>query len=482
MMQTALGLLNELSEEDIDWVFRASCERHVVANTVIVREDEPLAYLYIVLEGLFAVRVAAIPDSEIGRLGPGEIIGEISFLESTLPSASVIAIESSLLLEIPALLLAERVKATPTFGAQFYRALAIVNSRRVRERVSSLTTSFLAKLDATNLSGKTSQTFFFAIEQFKSLLFQADGEALKTDGQVSVGTAVVAEEAFRDFCRRIHSAIGDSSSESSSVKVELGARLQREILPFMLLTGTAERLYSKPRGYAADFLTIERIYDNRPTGTGRIGPLLDHCFLNSPPAKAVRNRRASFAKEIMRAVQANDGATHVTSLGCGPAEEVFDVFAELDDSRRLQAFLLDIDLQALAYVADRRDKARLQNRITLINANLVYLALGRQKLDLKDQDLIYSIGLVDYFNDKFVVRLLNWIHSRLRPGGTVVVGNFHPNNYCKEVMDYVLEWRLIHRSERDMNRLFAASAFACPCSRIELETEGIYLLAECVKL
>ena len=101
IMQTALGLLSELNEEDVDWIFRTGFERHVIADTVIVREDEPLAYLYIVLEGLFGVRIASIPDSEIGRLGPGEIIGEISFLENTLPSATVTAIESSLLLEIP---------------------------------------------------------------------------------------------------------------------------------------------------------------------------------------------------------------------------------------------------------------------------------------------------------------------------------------------------------------------------------------------
>ena len=67
MIQTALGLLNELNEEDVDWIFRTSSERQVIANTVIVREDEPLSYLYIVLEGLFGVRVASIPEAEIGR-------------------------------------------------------------------------------------------------------------------------------------------------------------------------------------------------------------------------------------------------------------------------------------------------------------------------------------------------------------------------------------------------------------------------------
>jgi extracellular factor (EF) 3-hydroxypalmitic acid methyl ester biosynthesis protein len=171
----------------------------------------------------------------------------------------------------------------------------------------------------------------------------------------------------------------------------------------------------------------------------------------------------------------------VTSLACGPAEEIFDVFEELDDRRRLYASLVDIDLQALAHVADRRDHAELQDRIGLINANLVYLALGRQKLALNEQDLIYSIGLTDYFNDKFVIKLLNWIHGRLRLGGRVILCNFHPDNYCRELMDYVLEWRLIHRSKEDMDRLFTYSAFGRSCTRIQFEGEKINLISECVR-
>jgi extracellular factor (EF) 3-hydroxypalmitic acid methyl ester biosynthesis protein len=481
VMHTALGLLNELAEEDVDWIIRAGSERQVIANTVVVREDEPLAYLYIVLEGLFAVRLASVPEAEIGRLGPGEIIGEISFLEHCLPSASVIAVESSLLLEIPNVNLAEKLKTKPAFGAQFYRALAILNSRRMRERVSSLTTSLHAKLDPANLGGDMSQVFFAGIERFKSLLLRADGEGLKNNGQISETTALTVESAFLDFCRLVHHTIGQSSGVSSSIRAELGVRLQREILPFMLLTETTERFYSKPRGYAGDFLTVEMIYQNRWAGTGRIGPLLDRCFLKTPAATAVRNRRALLAGEIMKSVEAKTGAAHVTSLACGPARELFDVFQDIDDPRRLQASLLDIDLQALAYVADRRDKAKLQNQINLINANLVYLALGRQKLELTDQDLIYSIGLIDYFNDKFVIKLLNWIHGRLRSKGRAIIANFHPDNYCKEVMDYVLEWRLIHRSEEEMDRLFTASVFGRSCTRIQFESEGVILFAECIK-
>ena len=48
-------------------------------------------------------------------------------------------------------------------------------------------------------------------------------------------------------------------------------------------------------------------------------------------------------------------------------------------------------------------------------------------------------------------------------------------------MDYVLEWKLIHRTEEDMNRLFLSSAFRRPCTRIQFEEGGVNLFAECVK-
>lgn len=64
----------------------------------------------------------------------------------------------------------------------------------------------------------------------------------------------------------------------------------------------------------------------------------------------------------------------------------------------------------------------------------------------------------------------------------MILGNFHPNNPAKEFMDYVLEWNLIHRTEEDMNRLFEASAFQRPCTRIQFEAEGVNLFAECAKV
>src|SRR5262245_45212235 len=102
-------------------------------------------------------------------------------------------------------------------------------------------------------------------------------------------------------------------------------------------------------------------------------------------------------------------------------------------------------------------------------------------MQLASQDLIYSLNINDYLSDDLAISLLEWNHAKLRPGGLAIVGNFLPRNPSRGLMDHVLEWRLVYRDEAAVNRLFEASRFARPCSRIAFEEEGIYLLGECAK-
>jgi hypothetical protein len=62
-----------------------------------------------------------------------------------------------------------------------------------------------------------------------------------------------------------------------------------------------------------------------------------------------------------------------------------------------------------------------------------------------------------------------------------VLGNFHPCNVTRAVMDHVLGWKLVHRTAEDMTRLYRASTFGRDCARVLYEEEGVNLFAECVK-
>jgi len=481
-MQEILSILNKLRPADVDWLLSSGQETQVQANTVVVQEGSRPDALYVVLQGLLGIRVASLGQSTVRTLGTGEVVGEMSLIDDRPASATVFAVESSLLLAVPRTTIGAGLEADPAFAARVYHSFANVVSGRLREGYGSFGRMLREKAEGESAAQGRWESMARAVDDLKQSFEAADLAARRGSGEVPAGLQSDICGRFHEFCLFINEQLGEGSPDSTAVKEELGRRLRRELFPYLLLAGTAERIHTKPCGYAGDFLTIEMMYRNTPSGSGRIGPLIDRCFLGSTAAQAVRNRRGLLAGEIGQVVAARGGEpARVTSLACGPAEELFDVYAAMPDPSRLLSTLIDIDPQALAFVCDRRDRLELGRFMTPINANLVRLALGKQQLPLDDQDLVYSIGLIDYFGDRFVIALLNYIYGTLRKGGKVILGNFHPRNPSRALMDHVLDWRLIHRTEEDMDRLFLASRFKRPCARVRFEAERINLFAECIK-
>ena len=67
----------------------------------MVRQGEPINDVYVLLDGRLSVRSKAPPVGELAQLSSGEVVGEMSFLDSRPPSATVTAIEKSYVLVIP---------------------------------------------------------------------------------------------------------------------------------------------------------------------------------------------------------------------------------------------------------------------------------------------------------------------------------------------------------------------------------------------
>src|SRR5262245_20888331 len=124
-----------------------------------------------------------------------------------------------------------------------------------------------------------------ALQRFKWLMAQADKEAIAS-GEISAELTEKVRASFRTLCLLMHQEIGDAASVAQPIKDACGAQMQCELLPYLLLTHTAERWYAKPRGYAGDFMMIEEMYRNQPAGIGRVGALIDRCWLDVPAAIA----------------------------------------------------------------------------------------------------------------------------------------------------------------------------------------------------
>jgi CRP/FNR family transcriptional regulator, cyclic AMP receptor protein len=137
-MRKALLFLGILDDGDISWIISEGTKQEIQAGKTLIEEGHPIDSLYIVLDGGLAVSTAATGSKVLARLMCGEVVGEMSFVDSRPPSASVRAVEPSVVLRVPKEFLARRLETDNAFAARFYRALAVFLSDRLRSTVGLL--------------------------------------------------------------------------------------------------------------------------------------------------------------------------------------------------------------------------------------------------------------------------------------------------------------------------------------------------------
>ncbi|WP_392535219.1 cyclic nucleotide-binding domain-containing protein [Nostoc sp. C117] len=128
-----------LNGSDIDWMISQGVRTKVNPGKVLIEEGKPVEALYILLDGKLGIFVSTpqnpVAEKEIAQSVKGEILGEMSFVEATTASATVKAVESSILLALPQEKLAKQLKQNTGFTARFYRAIAVVLVDRIRDRL-----------------------------------------------------------------------------------------------------------------------------------------------------------------------------------------------------------------------------------------------------------------------------------------------------------------------------------------------------------
>lgn len=459
-MKEIFNILNELDALDVDWILTEGEERQVGSNTVLIEEGTRPDSIYIVLQGLLGVRHSAVGKEKLALLGAGEVFGEVSFLDKRTASATVLALERSLLLILPHEALRRRLEKETDFAARFYRALALGNAARLRHTMRKLGTELHLVEEAMGAASVGWETLEPIFQSFKEELQEAEEAAKKNEELMPEPVKEKIGKSFQYLVAQLGQQAGENSPLPEQIKDDIGRKAKMELFPYLYLTKLGERIYNRPRGFVEDFRTIQLINANEPGGVGRLGPLLDACLLEQPAMQAIRHRSTFLQEQLLQTVEAAQGnQVEITSLACGPATEVFRTLEQLQDVHLLKAHLVDIDPQAIAYVQDFSQEKELEEQVEGINGNLVYLALGRQELDLPPQDLVYSPGLINYFNDRFVVQFINYVFQLLKPGGAILLGSFLPQNPDKTLLERVLDWETQHRSKSELTRLFQESKF-----------------------
>ncbi len=119
-----------------DWSLIADRSRQVTfaKDESIIQQGNTVRTVFLLLRGKATIQSAK--KVRIAEIGPGEIAGEMSFLERVPASASVCAEDEVEALAIDWKTLEDLFELFPHLASRFYRSLAVNLSRRLRGQIA----------------------------------------------------------------------------------------------------------------------------------------------------------------------------------------------------------------------------------------------------------------------------------------------------------------------------------------------------------
>ncbi|HZQ94710.1 MAG TPA: cyclic nucleotide-binding domain-containing protein [Candidatus Sulfotelmatobacter sp.] len=115
-----------------DWALIAdkAARRQFQAGEILVQRERRIHGIFLLLKGTAEVQIAAQAPRYIG---PGEVCGEISFLDELPATAHVVAKETVEAYYLDRATLQSLFELFPHLGSRFYHSLAAILSRRLRQ-------------------------------------------------------------------------------------------------------------------------------------------------------------------------------------------------------------------------------------------------------------------------------------------------------------------------------------------------------------
>ncbi len=244
------------------------------------------------------------------------------------------------------------------------------------------------------------------------------------------------------------------------------AYLRRDLHPLTLCSPFVHRTFTKPLGYAGDYEMINMILERPYEGRTLFAKTINKLLIEMPPAEAHRNRIALLKRLLEEESERARHAGHpleALNIGCGPAKEVREFIASSPNAHLCHITLMDFSREALEFAQKRalEQKAACGSQIQLdfVEKSIDDLlresiARGREgSSDPKQFGFVYCAGLFDYFTDSICRRLIALFYDWLAPGGLLCVTNIHPSNPQRHLMEYLLEWNVFYRTEKEFESL-----------------------------
>ncbi|GAH35656.1 unnamed protein product, partial [marine sediment metagenome] len=303
----------------------------------------------------------------------------------------------------------------------------------------------------------------YDLNVYKNFFDELDTEYSKEpeDTQQLVQRAIINTEGRKFMCfldeklDELGHIVADFSKEEHE---RHGFYFRKQLWNIIICSPFMKRTNLKPRGYSGDSEIMRMIYLNDYEGESTFYKLMHKHPLEHSAAQAVRNRR-KLISQMLNNIQNNDSILpqeklKVLSVACGPAFEMKDNLLSPEDCEKYHFTLLDQDRDALFEAAKliNQIEKNLDSKIMVdyLNESVrTMLATPQLKWKWGQFHFIYSMGLFDYLTPPVATAVLGKLYQLLKPGGYMVIGNFHVSNSSRYYMEYWLDWAIYYRTEEE---------------------------------
>jgi hypothetical protein len=253
---------------------------------------------------------------------------------------------------------------------------------------------------------------------------------------------------------------------------------ERSITKALVDGPTWRRSHDKPLGYPGDFQLMNYMYDEQPEG-GTIKAMFLHA-LGLVAGRPIVSRMYSLAELMVEwYAEHKEGPFRVTSIGSGPAREFEQIARLAPIDSRWEVTLVDQEPAALEFALSSNPALTGDGRFAArgLNSSFAQMLNPSQSIvHLPQQDVIYSLGLVDYLSlplaSRFARRMLDYV----RPGGRLVIANVNnlPTGITWQA-EHVSDWTLYFRSRHEM-LMIAQGAPEAEVKIVEDSIKSVYFL------
>ena len=474
--------LKYLTLDDRALIIESSYRVMYKRNEVVISQGEDLKQaLLTISSGIARVTLNGIT---LIRLGAGAVLGELSLSDRSRAIATVIADTDLGIDVIEGDQLNCFLSSVPGFATRFYASLALVLSQRLRETTSRISTD-------TNIIPKSQRciqhTGHLTAEELPTDVvtgikgFRTEMDSISQILQTKELSSQELKDRVAHSCNKLHHLLTEKISEYPEKALGIGTQIFRESFPYIMLSCTNDRAYTKPFGYSGDYELIDMICTAKPKGDSTLGLLIDEWVLNLPFARSIRERGSRIARLVSEVKKEWQRVVPMPVVYLAIATSR-DVLVLLDDMQASSITItcIETDPNAIEEPAKEVKSRDREADVTFVHENVLQINKDN-RVFLSPQKVILGSNILDYLEDNGVIEFLDWAYEKLLPDGVVILGQTHEASPDCVYLEHILEWSFQCRGQDTLENLFSRSKFGNEQLNIELEPSGVQIVASCRK-